>query len=196
MSGPLDRWNADVAGVANTVHRSLVQVRNGHAGAGAGTIWHRDGLILTNAHVVRRRRLQVVLPDGQTLPARLLAHRADLDLAALGVDAHGLPAIELGDSHQLQPGQWVLAVGYPWGIAESVTAGVVTGMGTQLPEMPLSDREWIVVSLHLRPGYSGGPLVDGRGRLVGINTIMAGPDLGLAVPAHVVKAFLRQAVGL
>jgi S1-C subfamily serine protease len=65
-----------------------------------------------------------------------------------------------------------------------------------MPDMPLSDREWIVVSLHLHPGYSGGPLVAAQGRLVGINTIMAGPDLGLAVPAHVVKAFLRQAVGL
>ena len=198
MAEPLDRWNADMAGIADKVHRSLVQVHNGRgrgrAGAGAGTIWHQDGLILTNAHVVRRRHLQVVLPDGRTLPARILAHRADLDLAALGVEAHDLPAIELGDSHELQPGQRVLAVGYPWGIAESVTAGIVTGMGTQLPEMPLSDREWIVVSLHLRPGYSGGPLVDARGRLVGINTIMAGPDLGLAVPAHVVKAFLREAM--
>jgi serine protease Do len=185
-----------MAGVLDRVHRSLVRVQNGRAGAGAGTIWHQDGLILTNAHVVKHRRLQVVLPNGKTLPARLLAHRADIDLAALGVDAHDLPAIELGDSRQLQPGQWVLALGYPWGIAESVTAGIVTGIGTHLPEMPLSDREWIAVSLHLRPGYSGGPLLDARGRLVGIDTIMAGPDLGLAVPVHVVKAFLRQAVGI
>jgi serine protease Do len=196
VPGPLDRWNDDMAGVLDRVHRSLVRVQNGRAGAGAGTIWHQDGLILTNAHVVKHRRLQVVLPNGKTLPARLLAHRADIDLAALGVDAHDLPAIELGDSRQLQPGQWVLALGYPWGIAESVTAGIVTGIGTHLPEMPLSDREWIAVSLHLRPGYSGGPLLDARGRLVGIDTIMAGPDLGLAVPVHVVKAFLRQAVGI
>jgi S1-C subfamily serine protease len=62
--------------------------------------------------------------------------------------------------------------------------------------MPRSDREWIAVSLHLRPGYSGGPLVDAQSRLVGINTIMAGPDVGLAVPVHIVKAFLREAVGL
>jgi serine protease Do len=185
-----------MASVVDKAHRSIVRVQNGRAGGGAGTIWHQDGLILTNAHVVKHRRLQVVLPNGQILPAQLLAHRTDLDLAALGVDAHDLPTIELGDSGQLQPGQWVFALGYPWGVSESVTAGIVTGIGAHLPEMPLSDREWIVVSLHLRPGYSGGPLVDARGRLVGINTIMAGPDLGLAVPAHVVSAFLRQAVGL
>jgi S1-C subfamily serine protease len=76
-----------------------------------------------------------------------------------------------------------------------VTAGIVTGLGTHLAEMPLAERDWIAVSLHLRPGHSGGPLVDEHGRLVGINTIMAGPDVGLAVPVHVAKAFLQQAIG-
>jgi S1-C subfamily serine protease len=80
-------------------------------------------------------------------------------------------------------------------VAGAVTAGVVAGVGRDLPEMPRSDREWIAVSLHLRPGHSGGPLVDDQGRLVGMNTMMAGPDVGLAVPVHVVKHFLRQAVG-
>jgi S1-C subfamily serine protease len=195
VSSPLQTVNNELAMVVQKVRRSLVQVRNGHAGVGAGTIWHMDGLILTNAHVLQRRNLQVVLPEGETLPARILAHDSELDLAALGVDGSGLPTIELGDSRQLRPGQWVLALGHPWGVAGAATAGVVSGVGRRLPEMPKSDKEWIAASLHLRPGHSGGPLVDAGGRLVGINTIMAGPRVGLAVPVHVVKAFLRRAVG-
>jgi serine protease Do len=194
LSELLQRWNADMGGVVENARRSLVQVRNGRAGAGAGTIWHPGGLILTNAHVVKRPNLRITLPGGGTAPARILARSAELDLAALGVEADGLPTIELGESRCLEPGQWVLAIGHPWGVTGAVTAGVIAGVGEQLPEMPLSRREWIAVSLHLRPGYSGGPLVDARGHLVGINTIMAGPDVGLAVPVHVVKRFLRRAL--
>ncbi len=192
MSDLLQHLNAEMASVVASVRHSLVQVQNGPAGAGAGTIWHPDGLILTNAHVARRRSLKVVLPDGRALAARILAHNRDLDLAALAVEATGLPTIELGDSRRLQPGQWVLALGHPWGVPGAVSAGIVAGVGTHLPEMPLAHREWIAASLRLRPGHSGGPLVDVHGHLVGINTIMAGPDVGLAVPVHVVKAFLRD----
>jgi serine protease Do len=190
----LHQLNLDMSGLVENVRRSLVQVSNGRRGTGAGTVWHPDGLILTNAHVVGRRNLRVTLPDGRTLPARLLAHDPALDVAALKVDATGLPTVELGKSKQLQPGQWVLALGHPWGVAGAVTAGVVIGVGLPL-EMQLPRRELIQVSLHLRPGHSGGPLVDARGRLVGINTMMAGPDVGLAVPVHVVKGFLREALG-
>jgi serine protease Do len=190
----LHQLNLDMSGLVENVRRSLVQVSNGRRGTGAGTVWHPDGLILTNAHVVGRRNLRVTLPDGRTLPAWLLAHDPALDVAALKVDATGLPTVELGKSKQLQPGQWVLALGHPWGVAGAVTAGVVIGVGLPL-EMQLPRRELIQVSLHLRPGHSGGPLVDARGRLVGINTMMAGPDVGLAVPVHVVKGFLREALG-
>lgn len=195
MFSLISQLNAELAGIVEDARRSLVQIRNGHRGVGAGTIWHPEGLILTNAHVVGRRALQVALPDGRILAARVAAHDASRDIAALSVDATGLPTIELGDSQSLRPGQWVLALGHPWGVAGAVTAGVVAGVGKDLPEMPRSDREWIAVSLHLRPGHSGGPLVDDRGRLVGMNTMMAGPDVGLAVPVHVVKRFLRQAIG-
>jgi serine protease Do len=176
--------------------QALVLVRDGRAGAGAGTIWHPDGLILTNAHVVKRRHLEVVLPDGQAKAARIVAHDAAGDVAALSIEARGLPTIALGDSRQLRPGDWVTALGHPWGVLGAATAGTITGVGKQLPEMPRSDRDWIAISLHLRPGHSGGPLVDAEGRLIGINTMMAGPDVGLAVPVHIVKAFLRRAAGL
>jgi serine protease Do len=194
MSNLLQQLNLEMASVVENVRSSLVQITNGRHGAGAGTIWHSDGLILTNAHVVGRRGLRVTLPDGRTLPARLLAHDASLDLAALAVDATNLPTIELGKSKHLRPGQWVLALGHPWGVTGAVTAGVVIGVGPVL-EMSLPQQELIQVSLHLRPGHSGGPLVDVHSRLVGINAMMAGPDVGLAVPVHAVKGFLRRALG-
>jgi serine protease Do len=193
VSDLLQHLNEDLSAVAEEARRSLVSISNGRRGAGAGTIWHPDGLILTNAHVVQLRSPKVTLPGGRIAPARLLAHDRELDLAALRVDAADLPTIELGESKQLQPGEWVLALGHPWGVAGAATAGVVIGMGPP-PEMATPGRELLHVGLHLRPGHSGGPLVDTGGRLVGINTMMAGPDVGLAVPVHVVKAFLRQAL--
>jgi serine protease Do len=191
MSDLLEQLNAEMSATVESVRRSLVQISNGHRGAGAGTIWHPEGLIITNAHVVQRPSLKVTLSDGRKLPARVLALDKELDVAALTIDADGLPTIELGDSKQLSPGQWVLAVGHPWGVPGAVTAGVVIDVGIPL-EMSRVQRELIQVDLHLRPGYSGGPLVDVAGRLVGINTMMNGPDVGLAVPVHVVKTFLRQ----
>ena len=195
MSTVLQQFNIEMGGLVEKVERSLVQVRNGGGGTGAGTIWHPDGLILTNAHVARHGPLQVTLPDGSTLPAQLLAHDTGCDLAALAVDTIDLPVISLGESRRLQPGQWVLALGHPWGVVGAVTAGVVIGAGSEWPEPPFSGGEWIAASLHLRPGYSGGPLVDIYGRLVGINTMMAGTDVGMATPVHTVKAFLRRTLG-
>lgn len=193
MSDLLQQLNDELSAVAEAARRGLVSISNGRRGAGAGTIWHPDGLILTNAHVVQLRSPKVTLPDGRQLPAQVLAHDPELDLAALNLDASELPTIELGQSKRLQPGEWVLALGHPWGVAGAATAGVVIGMGPP-PEMNMPSRDLIHVGLHLRPGHSGGPLVDTYGRLVGINTMMAGPDVGLAVPVHVVKGFLRQAI--
>jgi serine protease Do len=194
MSTLLQQLNSEMAAVVVGAGRSLVQIRNGGRGAGAGTIWHPDGLIITNAHVASRSPLRVTLPDGRNLPARLLAQDPSHDLAALAVDATCLPTIDLGQSRSLQPGQWVMAMGHPWGVAGAVTSGVVIGVGSDHPEMLRSGREWIIVSLQLRPGYSGGPLLDVKGRLVGINTMMTGPEVGMAVPVHLVKAFLRQSL--
>jgi len=108
--------NSELAGVVERVHRSLVQVRNGKRGAGAGTIWHAQGLIVTNAHVAGRGTVKVELPDGRTLPARILASDPDRDLAALRVEAEGLPTIKLADSRAVRAGQWVTALGHPWGV--------------------------------------------------------------------------------
>lgn len=203
MTDLLQQFSDDLAAVGEQVLRSLVQVRNGRRGAGAGTIWQADGLIVTNAHVVDgimegrtggREPLSVLLPDGRELPARVLARDPAHDLATLRVEAQGLPTITLGDSQQLQPGQIVLCLGFPWGVTGGATSGVVIGVGASLPEVREPTQEWIAASLHLRPGHSGGPMVDAQGQLVGINTMMNGPDVGVAVPVHVAKAFVQQAM--
>lgn len=194
MSELLQQLNHDLADVVTRVQCSLVQVLDGRGGAGAGTIWHADGLIVTNAHVVRRDgSKQVALPDGRILPAQVIARDDERDLAALVVEADNLPTIEPGDSGALKAGQWVMALGHPWGIKNAVTGGVVIGAGANLPELAGTGREWVAVSLHLRPGHSGGPLVDTEGRIIGINTMMTGPEVGVAVPVDVVKRFLRRA---
>ncbi len=192
MTTLLEELNRELGQLVDGARRSLVQVSSGGRGSGAGTIWHPDGLIITNAHVVRDQSPRVTLPDGTVLNARILARDPEIDVAALRVEASGLPYIELGQSRSLRPGQWVTALGHPWGVSGAATGGVVIGVGPDLPEMPRPGREWIAVSLHLRPGHSGGPLVDTEGRLVGINTMMVGPEVGIAVPVHVIKAFLHQ----
>lgn len=192
----LQQLNDEMAVVVAQVRRSLVKISRDGGGVGSGTIWHPDGLILTNAHVVQGRpdTLKVSLPDGLTLPAHLLALDEKHDLAALSVKTTGLPTIELGDSKSLRPGEWVLGVGHPWGVTGAVTAGAIIDVGERL-EGGWPHGELLQVGLHLRPGHSGGPLVDVHGRLVGISTMINGPDVGLAIPLHVVKRFLRRALG-
>lgn len=187
--------NEEQSVLVERVQSSVVEVSSGREGFGAGVVWRSDGVIVTNAHVIRRHMLQVKLSDGRTLDARLVAYDQENDVAALATDAINLDAIELGDSQALAPGQLVLALGHPWGVPRAVTAGVVIGAGAQLPESSRANREWVAVSLRLRPGNSGGPLVDARGRLLGINTMMTGPDFGMAVPVHVIKRFMREKAG-
>ena len=194
MTDVIQAFNTESARLAKQVHASLVRVQSGRWGAGAGTIWHSEGLILTNSHVARSRRLSITLPDGRRAAARLLARSRDLDLAALSIELSDLPVIELGDSAALQPGHWVMAFGHPWGVEGAATAGVVIGQGAELSDRPGFGGDWLAVSLHYRPGHSGGPLVDCAGRLVGINTVMVGSDVGLAVPVHEVKGFLKRSL--
>jgi serine protease Do len=193
--GVLEQLNAALAEVCDKVCASVVQVRDETRGAGAGTIWHAEGLIVTNAHVVHHGPLKVALYDGRVLDAKLLARDEQHDLAALAINASDLPTIELGSTRRLQPGQWVMALGHPWGVANAVTEGVLIGVGRQLPELPFASGDWVVADLHLRPGNSGGPLVDSRGRLIGVNTLMNSPGVGVAVSVDAVKEFLRRTLG-
>ncbi len=212
MTSLLLQLNSDLGELASLVRKSLVQVSAGRRGAGSGVVFSSDGLVVTNAHVVSGRKgrrtggeFQVTLPDGAAAVAKLLAKDDDLDVAVLRIDQidgalPDLHPIEIGDSKTLRPGQWVVAMGYPWGVAGAAAAGIVIGAGPDLPdaspdsslEGPGAKRDWVAVDLALRPGHSGGPLVDHQGRLIGINTMMAGPEVGMAVPAHVVTDFVES----
>jgi S1-C subfamily serine protease len=207
MTTLLSQLNSDLGEVANKARKSLVQVAAGRRGSGSGVILGADGLVVTNAHVVSERKgrrpmrdLRVTLPAGAVVAARLLAKDDGLDVAVLQIETPDgelpeLHPIELGDSLALRPGQWVMAMGYSWGVAGAAAGGIVIGAGPDLPESPGIGRDWIAVDLSLRPGYSGGPLVDHQGRLIGMSTMMAGLDVGMAVPAHVIKEFVKEAIG-
>lgn len=186
------RLNGELAEIVRKSRLSLAHIRTSRHAAGSATIVGEDGLLITNAHVVNQREAEVTFADGRTASATLLGHDEDVDLAVFKVEDGSLPAIRLGDSTALRAGELVVALGDPWGIPGAATAGIVIGVGAEWPEMPASGREWVIANLHLRPGNSGGPLINMRGELVGINTMMTGPDVGVAVPAHVIEAFLRR----
>jgi S1-C subfamily serine protease len=190
----LQSLNNELETIVSTARMSLVQVHNGRRGSGAGTILHQDGLIITNAHVVRRRSPKVTLWDGRELQGRLLAYDEQIDLAAVSVNETNLPTIELGTSQGLRPGQWVVALGHPWGVTGATTAGMVIAVGEPI-EGPQLHGGLIQADLHLRPGHSGGPMLDGDGRLIGINTMISGPNVGLAVPIGTVRHFLKKYLG-
>ncbi len=194
MSVFLSGINAQLAAVIDDARRSLVQVHSGRRGNGAGTILHPDGLIVTNAHVVQGHSPQITLADGRTMPGRLLAYDKKRDLAAVQIEATELPVITLGNRDRLRAGQMVLALGHPWGVIGATTAGMVIAVGRPVAGIPY-DGDLIQVGCRLRPGHSGGPMVDGEGQLVGINTMIAGPEVGLAVPIHTVKRFLKESLG-
>lgn len=195
----LQQLSDEMADTTAAVTQAVVQIQDRQGGVGSGTIWNADGLIITNAHVVLRGHhhmrvshdLSVLLPDGRTRSARVVAVDEENDLAALQVDVSSLPVVTIGDSASLRPGQWVMAIGHPWGVRNALTAGVIIGTGDDMPEIH-TGREWIALDLQLRPGHSGGPLVDVEGRVVGINTMISGPEVGFAIPVDKVKAFLQQ----
>jgi len=194
MSELLNAINAQMTTIVDQVLPSLVRLSNGRHGYGAGTIWHSQGLILTNAHVVQDRVPKVMLWDGRTFPAKLLCFDERRDLAALAIEASDLPAIQLGNGETAHSGQWVVALGHPWGVIGAGSAGIVIDVG-QPPELPGYPGDLIQVALQLRPGHSGGPLLEANGRLIGINTMIAGPQVGLAIPLQAVKAFLHENLG-
>jgi serine protease Do len=175
----------DFGEIAEKLRRITVQVRTPGNGAGSGVIWSADGLIVTNAHVVRSRRVEVELFDGRVFPAQVEAHDARRDVAALRIGGRGLPAAAAGDSGAVRPGEVVIAVGNPLGVVGALTTGVVHAVGGL----------WVQAAVRLAPGNSGGPLADAQGRVIGLNTMIASGGLALAVPSNAVLAFLKRGSG-
>jgi S1-C subfamily serine protease len=167
----------------------------GGGGLGSGFIFASDGQVLTNAHVVEKaRRIFVTLSDGRKFPAGLIGSDADVDVAVLRIGADHLPVAELGRD-ALRVGQLVLAVGNPYGLNWTVTAGVVSALGRTL-DVPGSRKmvNLIQTDTSINPGNSGGPLVDSSGRVVGITTAMLpmAQGLGFSVPLDTIKGVVAQ----
>jgi serine protease Do len=185
---PLDAYSRVVTEVARILSPSVANLRF-RRGGGSGVVITPDGFVLTSAHVVARTRSGIAsFVDGRELRVEVVGSDPLSDLAVLRAESNGLTAAELGDADSLQVGQLVVAIGNPHGFAGSVTAGVVSALGRSLPTRSGSAsrivENVIQTDAALNPGNSGGALADGLGRVVGVNTAVAGIGLGLAIPIN------------
>jgi serine protease Do len=174
--------------VAEALRRSTVQVSSRGRGFGSGVILSADGLIVTNAHEVRASHAQVKLWDGRTLDAVVTSRDLTRDLAALLASGAGLPAATLADSSKARVAELVLAVGNPFGFVGALSTGIIHAAGSV---RGLGMSSWLQADVQLAPGNSGGPLADAQGRVLGINTMVAG-GLALAIPSNDVARFLAN----
>jgi serine protease Do len=199
----LDAYSRTVSSVAERLSPSVAnlrvsrRVRGGRVfdGGGSGVVITPDGFMLTSAHVVAGTRgaVRASFVDGRELAATVIGADPISDLAVLRSETHDLVPAELGDAERLRVGQLVVAIGNPHGFAGSVTAGVVSFLGRSLPTSGGRIVENVIqTDAALNPGNSGGALADGLGRVVGINTAVAGVGLGLAVP---INSATRKIIG-
>jgi S1-C subfamily serine protease len=201
----LDAYSRAVITVVDTTAPAVVGISArtsangdlpGQAGTGSGVIIAPDGYILTNDHVVQGAdRLSVTLQDGAGFEATLVGTDPATDLAVLRADGSGLPYATLGDSAALKAGQLVIAIGNPFGFQSTVSTGVVSALGRALRSREGRLIENIIQhTAPLNPGNSGGPLVDSRGRVVGVNTaiIVMAQGIGFSVPANTARWVVSQ----
>jgi serine protease Do len=179
---------SELAQLATTLRRSTVEVRTRGAGAGSGIIWSDTGLIITNAHVARTEHVTVVLADGRDFAGVVAARDPRRDLATIAIDptTTGLVQATIGHPTDLRTGDVVVALGHPLGVTGAIAFGVV-----HVVERRRGGPRWIHADIRLAPGNSGGPLADAHGRVVGVNTLIAG-GLGVAVPVTTVTRFLAD----
>lgn len=161
--------------------------------SGSGFIIREDGYLVTNAHVVSEaERIQVKLADGRRFEGRLIGQDDRVDLALVKIEATGLPVAALGDSNRLRVGEFVLALGHPFGLEQTVSFGIVSRKGAPLM-VAAPGFDFIQTDAAVNPGNSGGPLVNMAGEVVGINSMAArNGSIGFAIPVNLVKALLPQ----
>ncbi len=195
----LDAYSSVVVRVAEQLRPAVVNLRAGRGrtqGNGSGVLFSPDGFLLTNHHVVQGQdRIRVRLISGEELSGRVVGNDPPTDLAVVQAEGDTFPQAELGDSSQLRVGQLVVAIGSPLGFESTVTAGVISAVGRTLRSISghLVDQV-IQTDAALNPGNSGGPLVDSKGRVIGINTAVIQPAQGIcfAIPVNIARQILPQ----
>ncbi len=168
-------------------------------GIGSGFILDSKGLILTNAHVVDGAdSVTVTLKDGRTLTGKVLGEDRVTDVAVVKIDADNLPTIKVGNSDQLQPGEWAIAIGNPLGLDNTVTAGIISATGRSSAQVGVPDQRasFIQTDAAINPGNSGGPLLNQQGDVIGINTAIRAnaQGLGFAIPINTAKRIADQLI--
>lgn len=185
-SEELDPYSARVANAVDRVAPAVAHIRVSDeqrhpGGSGSGVVYTPDGYLLTNHHVIAdAARVSALLPNGREIDAAIVGSDPATDLAVLQIAASGLPHAEFGSSARLRVGQLVVAIGNPLGFQATVTAGIVSALGRSLRTRSGRLIDGVIqTDAPLNPGNSGGPLVDGRGRVVGVNTAMIGMAQGI-----------------
>jgi serine protease Do len=166
-------------------------------GLGTGFVIDKDGIILTNNHVVEgAEEITVTLSDERTFPAKVVGVDSPTDMAVIRIAASGFTPLPLGDSDAIDVGDWVVAIGNPFGLAHTVSAGIVSAKGRTRDDVPLGDPSgyynFLQTDASINPGNSGGPLLNLKGEVVGMNTAVhaTGQNIGFAIPINMVKQLL------
>jgi Do/DeqQ family serine protease len=166
-------------------------------GTGSGFIIGKDGRILTNAHVVDGAdTVTVILKDGRSFQGKVLGKDELTDVAVVKIQAENLPTVAIGNSDQLQPGQWAIAIGNPLGLDNTVTTGIISATGRTSNQIGAPDKrvQFIQTDAAINPGNSGGPLLNARGEVIGMNTaiIQGAQGLGFSIPINTAQRISNQ----